>query len=66
MRTEGQAGGNNNSNTYVVTVQAIRRRRRRPTAMREVTVNVTNVDEPGKVTLTALQPVDGINLTATQ
>ena len=35
------------------------------TASRDVTVRVTNVDEPGEVTLSTLQPQDGIDLTAT-
>ena len=32
--------------------------------METVTVIVSNMDEPGKVTLTTLQPVDGIAITA--
>ena len=50
-------------NTYSVTVQAIDESNK--VGMHEVTVEVTNVDEPGTVTLSALQPQAGTQLTAT-
>ena len=52
--------------TYVVMVQASDGGTG-PTAMamKEVTVNVTNVDEAGTLTLSTLQPVDGIQLMTT-
>ena len=52
-------GSSNTSNTYVVTVQASDGVEE-TTAELEVTVNVTNVDEAGTLTLSTLQPVDGI------
>ena len=50
------------SNTYSVTVVATDATRR--DSMKEVTVNVTNEDEPGTVKLTALQPRAGVALMA--
>ena len=50
-------------NTYSVTVQATDETNK--VGMHEVTVEVTNVDEPGTVTLSALQPQAGTMLTAT-
>ena len=52
-----------NDNVYEVTVQAMDSTGK--TGMEEVTVEVTNVDEPGTVTLSALQPQAGTALTAT-
>ena len=53
------AGGNN---TYEVTVEA---RDALDTATQDVTVNVTNVDEAGRLTLSSQQPQVGTELTAT-
>ena len=50
-------------NMYEVTVQATDADRRMGT--KPVTVEVTNVDEPGVVTLSARQPMAGVLLTAT-
>ena len=50
-------------NMYAVTVQATDADRRMGT--KPVTVEVTNVDEPGVVTLSARQPMAGVRLTAT-
>ena len=50
-------------NMYAVTVQATDADRRMGT--KPVTVEVTNVDEPGVVTLSARQPMAGVLLTAT-
>ena len=50
-------------NTYEVTVRATDESNK--VGMHEVTVEVTNVDEPGTVTLSALQPQAGTELTAT-
>ena len=50
-------------NVYEVTVQAMDSTGK--TGMEMVTVEVTNVDEPGMVTLSALQPQAGTELTAT-
>ena len=50
-------------NMYAVTVQAADADRRMGT--KPVTVEVTNVDEPGVVTLSARQPMAGVLLTAT-
>ena len=59
---EAPAGGSgNNLNTYNVTVTASDGSN--PT-MRDVTVNVTNVDEDGVVTLPSLQPEVGFELAA--
>ena len=54
---------NRPDNTYSVTVQATDESNK--VGMHEVTVEVTNVDEPGTVTLSALQPQAGTELTAT-
>ena len=53
------AGGNN---TYEVTVEA---RDALDTATQDVTVNVTNVDEAGRLALSSGQPLVGTELTAT-
>ena len=50
------------SNTYKVTVVATDATRK--ASMKEVTVSVTNVDEPGTVKLTTLAPRAGIPLAA--
>ena len=50
------------SNTYSVTVEATDSTRKK--AMKAVTVNVTNVDEPGTVKLPTLRPMAGVALTA--
>ena len=55
-------GATGPSNTYSVTVVATDATRK--ASMKEVTVNVTNVDEPGTVKLTTLAPRAGIALTA--
>ena len=47
-------GSDGNSNTYEVTVQATDESNK--VGMHEVTVEVTNVEEPGTVTLSALRP----------
>ena len=57
-----KGGASDNSNTYSVTVQATDETNKVGT--RQVTVEVTNVDEPGTVTLSALQPQAGTELTA--
>ena len=65
---EGATGGgqNGNSNTYNVTVQASDGRATdAKQSTQPIMVMVTNVDEPGKVILPTLQPVDGIELVAT-
>ena len=51
-------------NTYEVTVQASDGSQAR-TATEEVTIRVLNVDEPGTVTLSTVQPKDGVAVTAT-
>ena len=56
---EGEVASNN---IYMVTVVATDATRRVGTE--EVTVNVTNVDEPGTVKLTTLRPRAGVELTA--
>ena len=61
---ETPQGGADNSNTYEVTVQASDGGQG-TTAMEEVTIQVTNVEEPGTVTLTTLQPQVGVTITAT-
>ena len=48
---------------YSVTVQATDETNK--TGMKEVMVEVTNVEEPGKVTLSALQPQSATPFTAT-
>ena len=50
-------------NMYSVTVQATDETNK--VGMKEVTVEVTNVDEPGAVALSALQPQSNVLLTAT-
>ena len=50
------------SNDYVVTVNASDGTN---TSMEEVTIAVTNVEEPGTITLSTLQPQVGVELTAT-
>ena len=57
----GPAG---NSTTYVVTVQASDGGTN-TTATEEVTIKVTNVEEPGTVTLSTLQPQVGVEIMAT-
>ena len=52
-----------NDNKYEITVQAMESTGK--TGMKEVTVEVTNVDEPGKLTLSALRPQSATVLTAT-
>ena len=59
-----QGGNGNNSNTYVVTVQASDGGDD-TTATETVTVEVTNVEEPGTVMLSTLQPQVGVAITAT-
>ena len=60
--TGGGSEPTNVSNTYSVTVEATDSTRK--TAMEDVTVTVTNVDEPGTVKLTTLRPMAGVALTA--
>ena len=50
-------------NMYSVTVQATDETNK--IGMKEVTVEVTNVDEPGMVTLSALRPQSAVPFTAT-
>ena len=57
-------GDDNNSNTYEVTVQASDGGPG-TTATEEVTIKVTNVEEPGSVVLSTLQPQVGVAITAT-
>ena len=57
------AADDDTTNMYEVTVQATDADRRMGT--KPVTVEVTNVDEPGVVTLSARQPMAGVLLTAT-
>ena len=57
------AGDENTDNTYAVTVVATDADGM--ATNKEVTVEVTNVDEDGTVTLSALQPAPGVNFTAT-
>ena len=57
-------GADGTSNTYEVTVQASDGGQD-TTAMEEVTIEVTNVEEPGTVTLTTLQPQVGVAIMAT-
>ena len=61
MATGG--GANGTSNTYSVTVVATDSNG--ATAEKPVTVMVTNVDEAGTLTLSTLQPVDGIEVMTT-
>ena len=60
---DGTDGSTAMDNVYEVTVQAMDSTGK--TGMEMVTVEVTNVDEPGTVTLSALQPQAGTVLTAT-
>ena len=60
--TGGGSAATDASNTYSVTVVATDATRR--ASSKVVTVNVTNVDEPGTVKLTTLAPRAGIALTA--
>ena len=53
----------NRDNVYMVTVVATDSKK--ATAMRDVTITITNVDEAGTVTLSSEQPKVGIPLTAT-
>ena len=53
----------NKDNVYMVTVVATDSKK--ATAMRDVTITITNVDEAGTVTLSSEQPKIGIPLTAT-
>ena len=55
---------NGNSNTYVVTVEASDGGDD-TTATEELTIEVTNVEEPGTVMLSTLQPQVGVAITAT-
>jgi serralysin len=57
-------GANGTDNTYVVTVQASDGGDD-TTATEELTIEVTNVEEPGTVTLSTLQPQVGVAITAT-
>ena len=57
-------GSSNNSNTYEVTVQASDGGLN-TTAMEDVTVEVTNVEEAGAIMLSTLQPQVGVAITAT-
>ena len=56
---------NNSDNTYAVTIQASDGRTTDGTATKAVTIDVTNVEEPGTVTLSTLQPQLGEVITAT-
>ena len=60
----GQGSGNGN-NVYNVIVVVTDSATGTTPAMRSVMVNVTNVEEPGKVTLSAEQPQDEVAVTAT-
>ena len=59
-----QGGPGNNSVTYEVTVQASDGGAAATTAMEPVTIEVTNVEEPGTITLSTLQPQVGVVITA--
>ena len=59
-----QGGDGNNSNTYVVTVEASDGGDD-TTAAETLTIEVTNVEEPGTVMLSTLQPQVGVAITAT-
>ena len=58
-----KGGSEGDSNTYMVTVRATDETMN--TGEKVVMVTVTNVDEPGMVTLSAVQPQAGTDLTAT-
>ena len=61
-----QGGGTNGTSvTYQVTVQASDGGAAATTAMKPVTIEVTNVEEPGTVMLSRLQPQVGVAITAT-
>ena len=62
MATGGGPGGEASDNMYMVTVKAMDSTGK--TGEEMVTVEVTNVDEPGTVALSALQPQAGTALTA--
>ena len=59
-----QGGTDNESVTYQVTVQASDGGAAATTAMEPVTIEVTNVEEPGTITLSTLQPQVGVVITA--
>ena len=59
-----QGGAGNDSVTYEVTVQASDGGAAATTAMEPVTIEVTNVEEPGTITLSTLQPQVGVVITA--
>ena len=61
---ENPMGGIANTNTYVVTVQASDGGEE-TTATETLTIEVTNVEEPGTVMLSTLQPQVGVAITAT-
>ena len=68
MRAAADLGQRTPTPTYVTVVSAsdgVEATTAITTAMREVTVKVTNVDEAGTLTLSTLQPVDGIEVTTT-
>ena len=58
-------GANGILNTYTVTVNASDGGGTSTPATRMVTVTVTNVEEDGEVTLSTLQPKQGVSITAT-
>ena len=58
-----KGGADGNSATYTVTVEASDGGTMMDTE--EVTVSVTNIEEPGMITLSALQPQAGVDLMAT-
>ena len=58
------AGMDNEYNVTVVATDAGVNSRNKMTAMREVTIMVTNVEEDGKVSLSAQQPKIGVEVTA--
>ena len=61
-----QGGGTNGTSvTYQVTVQASDGGAAATTAMKPVTIEVTNVEEPGTMMLSTLQPQVGVAITAT-
>ena len=62
--TGGGSAESDTSNTYMVTVQASDGGQD-TTAMEEVTIEVTNVEEAGTIMLSTLQPQVGVPITAT-
>ena len=60
-----QGGSGNDSVIYAVTVQASDGGAAATTAMEPVTIEITNVEEPGTITLSTLQPQVGVAITAT-